>query len=41
MDEPKTRRETKKDSKEKGQGKGPYSAKHIRLMETLREKQRK
>ena len=33
MDEPKTRREKKKDQKEKGQGKnGKYSSKHIRLV---------
>lgn len=30
MDEPKTRRETKKDSKEKAR-KGEYSQKHVRL----------
>jgi hypothetical protein len=41
MENPKTRRESKKDPKEKGEGKGPYSAKHIRLMETFKEKQRK
>jgi hypothetical protein len=33
MDEPKTRREKKKDQKEKGQGKnGKYSSKHIRIV---------
>jgi hypothetical protein len=42
MDGPKTRRETKKDQKEKGQGKnGKYSNKHIRQVETLKEKQKK
>jgi hypothetical protein len=42
MDPPKTRKESKKDQKEKGSGKdGKYSQKHIRLMETLREKVKK
>lgn len=39
MDDPKTRRESKKDRREKAGGK--YSTKHVRLMETLREKQKK
>lgn len=38
MDGPKTRRESKKDQKEKGQGKdGKYSQKHIRQLENLKE----
>ncbi len=42
MDQPKTRRETKKDQREKGGGKdGKYSQKHIRSVETLKEKQAK
>jgi hypothetical protein len=42
MDGPKTRRETKKDQKEKGQGKnGKYSNKHIRQVESLKEKGKK
>jgi hypothetical protein len=41
MDQPKTRRESKKDQKEKGQGKdGKYSQKHIRTIESLKEKQK-
>ena len=41
MDPPKTRKETKKDQKEKGQGKdGKYSQKHIRQFEALKEKQK-
>jgi hypothetical protein len=41
MDNPKTRRETKKDQKQKGKGKdGKYSQKHIRVIESLKEKQR-
>lgn len=41
MDPPKTRRETKKDQREKGGGKdGKYSQKHIRLVETLKDKQK-
>ena len=41
MDNPKTRRESKKDQKEKGQGKdGKYSQKHVRQMEALKEKQK-
>jgi hypothetical protein len=41
MDPPQTRREKKKDQKEKGQGKdGKYSQKHIRTMETLKEKRK-
>jgi hypothetical protein len=36
MDQPKTRQESKKNQKQKGQGKnGKYSAKHIRLAEKL------
>lgn len=39
MDLPKTRCESKKDQTEKGQGtNGKYSSKHIRFMETMREK---
>jgi hypothetical protein len=39
--EPSTRREKKKDQKEKGQGlNGKYSQKHIRSVEALKEKQR-
>jgi hypothetical protein len=41
MDDPKTRRDKKKDQREKGEGKdGKYSAKHIRLMESLQAKTR-
>lgn len=37
MDPPATRREKKKDQKEKGQGKdGKYSQKHIRQLEALK-----
>ena len=37
MEPPKTRKETKKDQREKGGGKnGKYSAKHIRLVEALK-----
>lgn len=39
MDPPKTRKETKKDQREKGQGKdGKYSQKHIRKVEALKSK---
>jgi hypothetical protein len=39
MDSPSTRREKKKDQKEKGQGKdGKFSQKHVRQMEAIREK---
>ena len=39
MDCPKTRRETKKDQKEKAQGKnGKYTSKHIRFVEALKDK---
>ena len=42
MEDPKTRKESKKDQKQKGQGNnGKYSAKHIRLAEKLAEKKRK
>lgn len=37
MDEPKTRRETKKSAKEKAKY-GPYSSKHVRVQEAIREK---
>jgi hypothetical protein len=37
MDEPKTRRETKKDQKEKARGKSVYTAKHVRLSEAIKE----
>lgn len=41
MDPPKTRKESKKDQKQKGQGKdGKYSQKHVRAIEALKEKQR-
>lgn len=39
MDDPKTRRETKKSAKEKAKGKGAYSAKRVRQLEALKEKQ--
>ena len=32
--QPKTRRETKKTAKEKKQGKGVYSSKHVRQVQT-------
>jgi len=39
MDPPRTRRESKKDQKQKGQGQnGKYSQKHIRATEELKEK---
>jgi hypothetical protein len=39
MDGPKTRRESKKDPKEKAQGKnGKYSSKHVRFVEAIQEK---
>lgn len=39
MDRPKTRRESKKDQKEKAEGtNGKYSSKHVRFVEILREK---
>jgi hypothetical protein len=39
MDPPKTRKESKKDQKEKGRGKnGKYSQKHARLVGELQEK---
>lgn len=42
MDPPQTRREKKKDQKEKGGGKdGKYSQKHIRAAEALLEKKNK
>lgn len=42
MDNPKTRKESKKDQKQKGQGKdGKYSQKHIRAVEALKEKRLK
>jgi hypothetical protein len=37
MDQPKTRKETKKNQQEKAKGKSIYTAKHVRLMEALRE----
>jgi hypothetical protein len=41
MDQPKTRKETKKDQREKGGGKnGKYSAKHIREVEKILSKVR-
>lgn len=37
--EPKTRREPRKDPREKGSGKnGKYTAKHVRQIESLKEK---
>ena len=41
MDEPKTRKETKKDQKEKAKGKSIYTSKHVRITESLKEKQTK
>lgn len=39
MEPPKTRKETKKDQREKSRGKdGKYSQKHIRTVEALKEK---
>jgi hypothetical protein len=38
MDQPKTRRESKKDQKEKGGGK--YSTKHVRMTQAIRERQK-
>ena len=41
MDEPKTRRETKKSAKEKAKGKDTcYSAKHVRQLEVLQTKKK-
>ena len=40
MDEPKTRKESKKNQQEKAKGKGIYTAKHVRGVETLREKKK-
>jgi hypothetical protein len=37
MDQPKTRKETKKNQQEKAKGKSIYTAKHVRLTEALRE----
>jgi len=41
MDEPKTRRESKKDQKAKARGNSVYTAKHVRLAESLRENKSK
>jgi hypothetical protein len=41
MDPPKTRKESKKDPKEKGKGKSIYSQKHVRLLEELKAKSKK
>jgi len=41
MDQPKTRKESKKDQKEKAKGKSIYTAKHVRMMERVIEKQKK
>jgi hypothetical protein len=41
MDQPKTRKESKKDQKEKGKGKSKYSQKHVRLVQELQEKSKK
>ena len=38
MEEPKTRKDSKKDQKEKAKGKGIYTAKHVRLTEAMKEK---
>jgi hypothetical protein len=38
MDQPKTRKESKKDQKEKAKGKSIYSQKHIRLLEAKSQK---
>jgi hypothetical protein len=39
MDDPKTRRDKKKDQREKGGGKdGKYSTKHVRMMEAVQAK---
>ena len=39
MDAPKTRREKKKDQREKGAGKdGKYTSKHVRQIEALKER---
>ena len=38
MDEPKTRREKKKDPRQKAQGNTVYSAKHIRQVEAVKSK---
>jgi len=41
MDPPKTRRESKKDQKQKAQGKdGKYTQKHIRAVEVLKERRK-
>lgn len=41
MDPPKTRKESKKDQRQKSQGKdGKYSQKHVRAVEALKEKHR-
>ena len=41
MDNPKTRKEKKKDQREKGGGKdGKYSAKHVRNVEAVKSKKR-
>lgn len=41
MEDPKTRRESKKDAKTKAQGKTVYSAKHVRQLEALKAKKTK
>jgi hypothetical protein len=38
---PKTRKESKKDQKEKAKGKSVYTAKHVRNVESLLEKNKK
>jgi hypothetical protein len=41
MDNPKTRKESKKDQKEKGHGKdGKYSQKHVRAVQELKDKKK-
>jgi hypothetical protein len=40
MDEPKTRREKKKDPRQKAQGTSIYSAKHIRQLDAVKEKKK-
>lgn len=37
MDQPKTRKESKKDQRDKARGKSIYTAKHVRMAEALKE----
>ena len=41
MDQPKARKESKKDQKEKAKGKCIYTAKHVRLTEAIKENRSK